>query len=246
MRLSAFGLTDVGLMRSRNEDAFLVDHEHRIYAVADGLGGLPGGDVASRMAIDGLQRLLPQMGGKAPDFFRLFAEINRQIFEEGLRLSEDLGIGTTLSLVSVRDHSMTVAHVGDCVVLLLRGGECRQLTRSHTMEQEIRSRMAPGDTTPIPDYFSHTLTRCLGQQDFLEPDVDHHELKHGDRVLLCSDGITKTLDPEELSFLTQESPDPESLARTLIEIANDRGGPDNATVIALFAENHECPPVDHD
>ena len=102
------------------------------------------------------------------------------------------------------------------------------------MEEEIRSRMAPDDDTIIPDYFSHTLTRCIGQQGDIETDIYKKDLKSGDRVLICSDGITKTLTDDELHEEAHEADSPESFVRSLIDMANERGGPDNSTGIAIF------------
>lgn len=236
MKIISYGNSDTGKVRSRNEDNFLVSDEYSLYAVADGLGGLPEGALASGMAKDLLEEACEKARGKNLDFEKIYNDINGAIYLKGKSIDEDIGIGTTLTCVQVQEKGILVAHVGDCCVYLFRGGEHFQLTTDHTMEEEIRSRLKPGEDTYIPEYFSHTLTRCIGQQGELEVDIEFFKVGANDRLLICSDGITKTLNPAEIMELVDAADTPKPLVNSLIDAANDKGGPDNSTAIALFLE----------
>jgi serine/threonine protein phosphatase PrpC len=234
LKVSSFGLSDRGKMREENEDMFYVDDSKRVYAVADGLGGLPCGALASKLAIKLLGKSIEKESNGKLNFEDLFNNINETVYIEGKKVSEEVGIGTTLTVIHLKHNYMDIGHIGDCTAYICRNKKWHKLTTDHTMEEEIRSRLAPDDDTEIPDYFSHTLTRCIGQQGEIETDVYKKDLKTGDRILICSDGISKILTEEELHDETLLADTPESLIRSLIDIANDRGGPDNSTGIAIF------------
>ena len=235
MKIISYGNTHQGKVRDNNEDMFLVDDDHRVYAVADGLGGLPEGSLASNIAIDHLQEAVstPEFSGSF-DYNKLFNTLNEKVHEQGIKISEEVGIGTTLTVLAVNGKKVSIGHVGDCGAYLLRKGELQKITTDHTMAEEMRSRYAPGSVPYIPEYFDHTLTRCLGQQGKVEADVYEVLPQTGDRFLLCSDGITKTLENDELKEEMEHADSPENLVNRLIEEANERGGPDNSTGIAVF------------
>lgn len=216
-----------------------LNDDRRVYAVADGLGGLPKGSLASTMAIEILEECIsdPGFNGTA-DYGRIFNHINKRVFEEGRRVSSDIGIGTTLTVARLNEDGIVeIGHVGDCSCFLVRDGEINSLTTDHTMEEEIRSRLKPGEDAYIPEYFAHTLTRCIGQQGLVETDTIKESLVSGDRIIICSDGITKVLDDAEVLDLALSADDPEDLTRKLIDEANARGGPDNATVVTVWIDN---------
>ena len=232
----AYAQTDRGLQRERNEDAFLALPKQGFFAVADGLGGLPEGALASMVAVEQLQTCLaaPGRNGKI-DFEQLFNVINARVYEEGRKISADVGIGTTLTAVKISRGHLEVGHVGDSGVLLFRPGqEVRQLTTDHTMAEEMRARLRPGDNMYIPDYYTHTLTRCIGQAG--EIDVDHFAIPvlTGDRIFLYTDGVTKVLQLDELNQQIWLDDSPEKFVERIIHLGNQRGGPDNITGIAIF------------
>ena len=235
MNISSFGHSDKGKVRSCNEDMFLVDDSHCIYAVADGLGGLPGGKTASNLAIQYLEEAVSLQD--FPDnmnYGELFDHINGKVHKEGLKIDREIGIGTTLTVLQFNSKDVIIGHVGDSAILLFRRNSWIQLTTDHTMEEEMRARLKPGEDAYIPEYFSHTLTRCIGQQGGLSTDVYKFTPRPGDRFLICSDGITKTMSEEEIHQESMATQTPKEMVMKLIEIANERGGPDNATCIAIF------------
>lgn len=236
MKLITYGKTDPGLVRARNEDALLVDDTHGVYAVADGLGGLPEGALASSLAIANLKLALAESNGEVPDFDRIFHEINHVVYMEGVKIGAQIGIGTTLTAVALRKSEGVIGHVGDCALFLLRDGVTEQLTLDHTMEEEIRATYGDGPTPDIPEHYAHTLTRCIGQPTGFKVDVVPLKVKPRDRIFLCSDGLTKVLTLREVHSLAQQAVKPADLVNAFINGANDRGGPDNITVVAIFVE----------
>ncbi len=237
MKVSSFGHSDKGKVREQNEDMYLVDDRHCVYAVADGLGGLPEGQLASNLAIEYLSKAVSSNNSLDKlDYTSLFDRINKKVYKEGQKINKEIGIGTTLTVLRFNSKEAVIGHVGDSAVFLFRRNSWIQLTTDHTMEEEMRARLKPGEDVYIPEYFSHTLTRCIGQMGDLTTDVYKFSPRPGDRFLVCSDGITKTMSEEEIHKESKDSPNPEDLVMKLIEMANERGGPDNATGIAVFVE----------
>jgi len=234
-RLVAYGQTDIGLMRDQNEDSFFIDDEHQVFAVADGLGGLPRGSLASELAIQELAAYLHTSSNKKELALEdVFARINKRVFLEGKSVSEEMGIGTTLTVVHILGEVLKIGHIGDTAVVLFREDSWNQLTRDHTMAQDMVDNLRPGEQAYIPDYFSHTLTKCIGQLASVSADIFEHPVEPNDRVLIFSDGVTKTMELDEIHHNIMAAHDPQSFVQDLIKTANDRGGPDNITAVAIF------------
>jgi PPM family protein phosphatase len=235
MTYQAYGNTDIGKMRRRNEDAFLVDVEHGLFAVADGLGGLAAGNRASRMAIETLRERFAEARQKKtdPDFRQILMEAHRGIRELGREADPALGAGTTLTSALLSENRIRIAHIGDSAAYLFQKDNWKKLTIDHTEAEEFR-RLRPGE--PVPPIFEHTLTRCLGQSGAIEVDQLAHPLAPGSRLLLCTDGVTRGITPEEISGRILAAESPRQFVEELIDLANERGGSDNATAIAIFIE----------
>ncbi len=233
-----FGQSDRGLTRSENEDALLLDPDCGLFAVADGLGGLPEGALASELAVDILRKTIRKTDNSvAPDFESVFQVVNRQVFAEGKIQSLELGIGTTLSALQLKGDIIYIGHVGDSGITLYRGDQRPvDLTKDHTMAQDMLDRLRPGEHAYIPEYFHHTLTRCIGQMVSLQCDTFQQQVKSGDRILLYTDGVTKTIKADEMWSRVRDFIDPQPFVEWIIKEANARGGPDNVTAIALFID----------
>lgn len=251
LKIHSFGKTDCGLLRDNNEDAYWLSDLHHTYAVADGLGGLPQGELASHLAIECLEAQVQkayraQSKKKSPknlglgvrlDLNTIVLALNEVVYQKGLALGVSIGIGTTLSLVHIASNTLYLAHVGDSGVYILRHKVLEKLTKDHTLAQNILDSLRPEEPVPaIPDYFHHTLTRCLGHPEGVEVDQLSLQLEGGERILLYTDGVTKVLTDEDLAQLIRFSESPQALVETIISEANHRGGPDNSTAIALFVE----------
>lgn len=234
MKLRASALSDIGRLRSQNEDFYLCDEDLGLYGVADGIGGLPGGAQASRCALETLQEWFGVRRKDAnPDYAAAITAANAAVHRLGRDISPRHGIGTTLTLGHFAGRQLTVLHVGDSWAFRLRGGELTALTREHNVENELRARAARGEEIPVIENGA-ALTRCIGQPPPLVGDVLQHELKPGDRYLFCTDGITRCVDHEEITGHLGELDEPSAVTRVLVDLANERGGLDNATAVVVF------------
>ena len=237
MALKAYGYSDIGLHREQNEDSFLVAAEQQLYAVADGIGGLPHGDKASGMAVECLRLWAQENQGieNENEFKAALEFVNEAVTEEGNSLTPSTGIGTTVSAIVFNGASVLVGHVGDSSAFLFRKQGAGKLTTDHTIAQEIYDKLGPDDEMPsIPEYYHHSLTRCIGQPSAFEPDVHNYDIYQGDRILICTDGITDLIKPEEMQNMALGTDDPENFVENLIRTANQRGGHDNSTAVAIF------------
>lgn len=245
-----YGLCDIGRIRATNQDALLVLNDHGIWAVADGMGGHAGGDIASRLAIEAIQRSaaeapLPRTAppGSMTDteeFLRASVEAaNRRVFEEGATVRSLHGMGTTLVVLMIRGtrHEKPqsiayLAHVGDSRAYLYREGTLWPLTRDHSLvEDYVRQGLLSRDEAAIHPR-RHVLTRAVGLDQTVEAEVARLELEPNDLLILCTDGLTKMLDDRDLAALVASvGPRPDELSRALVQEANRRGGEDNVTVL---------------
>lgn len=231
----AAAVTDTGRRRQKNDDTPLVV-EGRLFAVADGMGGYAGGDVASATAVEVLQRVFaddPTADG-----------LEEGIVQAGLAVQQksqsdpDLRqMGTTLSAVALVDSPegevFAVAHIGDSRIYLLRDGELSQLTDDHTVPEDLKRAGQLSEEEAAVDPRRHIITRVLGPSGEYAPDMQTLVPYHGDRLLLCSDGLTDELEDSQIAHVLRSVADPEEAARRLVEQANQHGGRDNVTVVVV-------------
>jgi PPM family protein phosphatase len=238
MRLSSFAGTDVGLVRSGNEDSHL--RGRTVFAVADGLGGHRGGEVASAMAVEPLAALdgsaFPDAGEAADALAGAIREANLAIIERGRADPALWGMGTTVTAAAVAaDRVLQLAHVGDSRAYLLRpGAPLRQLTVDHTMVEEAVQRGLLTRQQAATHPQRGVVTRAVGLDPDLEVDTPEPlELEPGDQVLLCSDGLTEVVDDDGIAAALAGQAGGDDTCRALIDAANRAGGPDNITVVLL-------------
>jgi len=232
MRFAEGFRTDVGRGRPENEDSLLVDPDHGLYAVADGMGGHRAGEVASATAIETLTAAY--VGGQRLD--AAVEAANAAVFAKS---ADDLslrGMGTTLTAIALEgDGTALVGHVGDSRAYLLRDGSVTQVTDDHSLvEQLVREgRLSPEEAQHHPQ--RAIITRALGVDAQVEVDTYRVDLKPGDRLLICSDGLTTMLSDATIAVTLRRHPDPQQAADTLVDMANQAGGDDNITVVVLDA-----------
>jgi protein phosphatase len=239
MRLSSFAGSDVGLVRSGNEDSYLCGRT--VFAVADGLGGHQGGEVASAAAVEPLAALdgrgFADPGEAAEALAVAIRQANTAILDQAAGNPELWGMGTTLTAAALAgDRRLQLAHVGDSRAYLLRDGALDQLTTDHTVVGELvrRGRLTPGQAAVHPD--RSILTRAVGLDPTVPVDLpDPLELHPGDQVLLCSDGLTEAVGDDRIADLLSTATDGDAACRSLIDAANAAGGPDNITVVLIHA-----------
>ncbi len=228
---SVFGTTDKGPVRETNEDCFLINKQHDLFAIADGLGGLPMGNLASETAITSLASITYDSKFNFQDAFN---KINDTVNALGETINTDFGIATTLTAVKLQDNILFGGHVGDTGVLLFKKHTWLKLTKDDTMAEQIKSE-AENKEIYIPSYYHHTLTQCIGKGNKLKIQTFEHPLESGDRILLYSDGVTLILSPEELHDLAFQSNTPEIFVNKIIQEGYTREGSDNITAIAIYA-----------
>jgi protein phosphatase len=237
MRIRTAALTDIGKVREENEDRFLRDDELRLYAVADGIGGLAGGAEAAEETVKQLAALSRTLPADADwDFTDLIRTINQHVVSRGRTIDSLFGIGTTLVICRLSSRHLQVAHVGDSSCFLHRNDGFEKLTLDHTVENEMRARHGRGGADHLSARTRSALTRCVGQPKPPEADVLTRPLKAGDRILLCSDGITRFIQEPELADLLGQADNPADGIGKMIALASERGGFDNATGVLIYVD----------
>jgi len=236
--LRAAALTDIGRVRRQNEDRFLHDAAVRLFGVADGVGGLPGGAEAAQHAIDIVDNYIRGLtNGQQPDLTAIVLQANSSVAELGQKLSPAMGIGTTLTFGHIRDGSLHIAHVGDSRCYGWRRGEFRRLTEDHSVENEARMRRARGEVVYYHEANRNALTRCIGQPTPPDVDLIPRALAAEDRYLFCTDGVTRMIPDSELATMISQPGEPEPVLREIIALAVRRGGPDNATGVLVYVDS---------
>lgn len=227
--------TDIGRVRKENQDRWLARPGDALFAVADGMGGMPGGAQAATTALDALVEEFVRSAPATPESWEaLVQKVNERVWRRGIAISPAEGIGTTLTLLHFTREGARVVHVGDSACFLFRGGGLTQLTKDHTVEAESARRIARGEHVAPQPWAGHILTHCIGQAELKRVDAFNVPIESGDRLFLCTDGITKVLDAMAIAAALAAVSDPEEAARDLISLALKAGGPDNATGIAIF------------
>ncbi|MBU0505978.1 MAG: Stp1/IreP family PP2C-type Ser/Thr phosphatase [bacterium] len=247
MKIEAFGLSDVGKKRTRNEDSFLVSDDLNLYVVADGMGGHSGGEYASRLAVATIEEVLSSMNTDPEatvisgvnseetefgDRLKYAIEVaGQKIFDQALYDPDLKGMGTTITSVLIDEKTAYVANVGDSRVYLAREGEkLEQLTQDHSLVSEQMQAGLISETDAKKHKLKNIITRSVGYQEEVEIDLKKVDIKENDKILLCSDGLTNMLDDEEINEIVLTN-NVQTACRKLIKEANNNGGDDNITVV---------------
>ncbi len=252
MELKAYGLTHVGRQRQHNEDSFLVESDARLYLVADGMGGHAAGEIASRIAVDSISEFVlhtKEEEGTWPHAYdehykrltnRLMAAVriaNTRVLEAMRKDARLRGMGTTVVACLADEETMSVAHVGDSRVYLIRDNQLSRITNDHSwvFEQVQAGMLTEAEAEKHP--LRNVITRALGGALQVSPDASEIEMKNGDVYLLCSDGLTGMVPEDEiLRLVTKNEGNLEQACQELIDTANERGGIDNITAVLVRAE----------
>lgn len=236
--LEIAALTDAGTSRATNEDAcgaFAAGDAHALVAVADGVSGFEGGEVASQMAVEVLLRAYqeePASLSAGERLYRAFQQSNIEIHDRAMVVPEIRGMATTLTAAVVDRGDLTVVHVGDSRLYLVRDSAIVQLTKDHTVVAE-RVRLgilAREKARTHPD--RSVLTRCMGRELIVTRDRIRQRLRQGDLLVLCSDGLHTVLEDGEMAEIASARP-AQAACRELLSAANRRGTPDNLTAAVV-------------
>lgn len=253
MQIVSSGLSDVGRVRTNNEDSFRIVEALNLFILSDGMGGEAHGEVASAMAVDTINTVcesgkedagatvLDEAPSNISSRTRLLksavAQANFQIFQSAQKNAEQRGMGATITALWLKDTLLSIAHVGDSRAYLLRSGNLQQLTNDHSLvaEQVRRGLITPQQAEESE--MQSVLLRALGAHPEVEVDVDEVEIMPRDVLLLCSDGLTRMVTEPEIAGALQAETVPSAAAERLIALANENGGIDNITVIVVRFED---------
>jgi protein phosphatase len=239
----AFGITDTGRRRENNEDAFLIRPEHRIYIVADGMGGHNAGEVASTEAVKVLDeyftteiivRLDTDPSLVSHRMIEAFSLANNHIIEMAENPTYE-GMGCALIMAFITDDTLHVCHIGDVRCYVANASGIQQLTNDHS---EVGKLVREGTMTPEEARHSplkNYLTQAIGHMSILDPEHSSYQLKKNDRVLLCTDGLWDMLTDLQIQEILSVDTDLENISKNLIADANVAGGFDNVTVVIVEA-----------
>lgn len=240
IHLESFGISDVGLMRSNNEDAWAELVENRFFVLADGMGGHQAGEVASRLiveklssAIQSMKQLPSSIQERAKLLKTLIEKANREIYLLSLHNENYFGMGTTLACLWLDEKNTIIAHVGDSRIYRLRKAKLTQLTLDHSLRQELLVKGKLNSTNSSVYALKNIITRAIGTQTRVEPSIEIEKFQSGDLYLICSDGLTDELSFEEIQSTLSNASSVKEGANNLIKLAKENGGSDNITIVII-------------
>jgi len=246
-RVLCAGVTDVGKKRNHNEDTFLVVEDESLYMVADGMGGHASGEVASKLAVQTMQEFFvatsadpeatwpykmdKNVGYEENRLITAIKLANRRIYEASRKESRLRGMGTTLVALFVTREGCLIGHVGDSRVYKWRDGKLDQLTEDHSLLNDYKKmkEMSEEEIAGFPH--KNVIVRALGMKESVKVDTILDPPKLGDTYVLCSDGLSGPVGDEQIESILSSTNDMKSACKQLVETANQRGGPDNITVV---------------
>ena len=239
-----WGLTDPGCVRSQNQDAYSMEKLDRntvLCVVCDGMGGAKSGNIASSLAVDVFVQEIRRSWTSGMDQEGIDQMLssavklaNFTVFDQAQQFEEFAGMGTTLVAVLIRGHQATVIHVGDSRAYHIGEDGIRQLTRDHSLVQLMveRGELTPEMARTYPG--KNFITRAIGTEPLVLSDLTHLELDRDEYILLCSDGLSNTMDDQEILFEVVHGVKKDDCCQRLLDIAKNRGAPDNVTSILIM------------
>jgi PPM family protein phosphatase len=248
VRIVSGGVTDLGRVRTNNEDCFRIVESLNLFVLADGMGGEAHGEVASALAVETIVKscmdpgesgvtlvgnLEPSWSEKAKRLTSAVHLANKNIYDAAEANQEQHGMGATLTAAWIDGSKLSIAHVGDSRAYLLRSGNLQQLTSDHSLVAEQVRRGILTAAEAEESEMQSVLLRALGAAPDIEVDTDEHILFARDILMLCCDGLTRMVTEPEIAGTLQAEIDPTKAAEKLIALANERGGVDNITVIVV-------------
>jgi len=239
-----WGLTDAGSVRPQNQDAYLIeqlDKNTLLCVVCDGMGGAKSGNVASTLALDVFVEEIRNTWTagmnqeKTDQMLEAAVKLaNFTVFDQAMQFEEFNGMGTTLVAVLIQEQEVTVINVGDSRAYLVGRNGIRCLTKDHSLVQMMvdRGELTPERARTYPG--KNYITRAIGTENLVESDIFHLDVERGDCLLLCSDGLSNLMDDQEILFEVVHGVNKQYCCQRLLDIAKNRGAPDNVTSILVL------------
>jgi len=245
--IESAGITDVGRKRTNNEDSLFINEDQNLYVVADGMGGHQAGEVASKLVVETIRDYMKRFEEEgdvqeledtdeslSKEANRLLSGIqlaNRGVYHVASSKKKYKGMGSTLSAAYFTNDALILANVGDSPIYLIHNGSIELLSVTHNVITE-QTAIDPEAAKKIGAQYRNLLTRAMGIEETVFPDISEIPYFQGDKLVISSDGLSDLVDPDEiLEVIINEKP--EKACKTLVDLANNRGGHDNITIITL-------------
>lgn len=239
----AFGTTDKGKVRAANQDAFRLcvspDGTYVLAALCDGMGGVHGGELAAKLAADAFMQYAGDAlrGDGAADAAQLLREAsayaNLKVYDRAFRDDACRGMGTTLVAALVRETDAAVVNIGDSRCYWLADGQLQQVTRDHSLVQSMVDRGLITEEEARSHPRKNVIMRAVGLERMIRSDIFRLDMRPGDALLLCSDGLSNLVEMQEMEALLKSGRSEEAVCETLLQLALDRGAPDNVTIVLV-------------
>jgi len=245
-RLKSFGLSDVGLVRSNNEDVWSFIEESGFFALADGMGGHNAGEIAAKEAVRFVCSSIEELfvsSEKEWNVFDLCAftklsieNANSWVHHLGKKKKECKGMGTTLCTLLFHERSLIYGHVGDSRIYRYRQSALEQLTKDHSLKNDLIAKGKYPKASKKPFPYKNVLTRAIGTQHEIEAEIHIAPVNTNDLYLMCSDGLTDYVSDTEICSIIEKHQDPQEITKALVTIAKQKGGNDNITIVSVYVE----------
>ena len=239
-KITSAGLSDIGLVRQNNEDVWAEVPEIGLYVLADGMGGHQAGEIAARETVNALCRVIKRKittikDGTIAEVRELLrhaiVHVNGQIFKMGRSKLELRGMGTTVCCLLFHPEGLVTAHVGDSRIYRLRGMKFEQITKDHSLLCELVDQGQLNEQQVADFLYKNIITKAVGTEPKVEPGVEANRVMVGDIYMMCSDGLSDLLAPEEMAAILTKESTIKRAAQILVATANEKGGRDNITVV---------------
>lgn len=226
-------ISDTGLVRKGNEDSYLLNNRLGLFAVADGMGGHEAGEVASHIAVTTLEKSIEELRREENALDLAIQAANVEIYNQAQENQAYNGMGTTITALYCGDEKVYIGHVGDSRAYLLRKSQITLLTRDHSLVNELLLGGHISEEEALNHPQRHVVTRALGIEPTVEVDILSPAIEKEDKILLCTDGLSNLLKPEEMLQVIQLYKDPADALQALKQMALERGGFDNITALLV-------------